>query len=144
MQHPHYPHADTSNLGIGRISNLSWIIVALGGALGALTRYGVDKFATNILGPTIIGTFTVNIIGSFLMGLFVSLASLKTGWHEYYNFFLVVGFCGSFTTFSAITVASVKSVEDGDYLKFTFNVVGSFTIGLLSAYIGIWLGKNTF
>ena len=43
--------------------------MALGGALGALTRYGVDRFATNILGPTVIGTFTVNIIGSLLKGL---------------------------------------------------------------------------
>ena len=123
---------------------MSWIIVALGGALGALTRYGGDRFATNILGPTVIGTFTVNIIGSLLMGLFISLASLKTNWHDYYSFFLVVGFCGSFTTFSAIPVSSVKSIEDGDYLKFTLNVLGSFTVGLLSAYVGIWLGKNTF
>ena len=144
MQHPHYLRSDTLNPGIGKVSILSWIIIALGGALGALTRYGVDRLATNILGPTVIGTFTVNIIGSFLMGLFISLASLKTNWHDYYNFFLVVGFCGSFTTFSAVTIAGVKSVEDGDYLKFTFNVLGSFTVGLLSAYIGIWLGKNTF
>ena len=118
--------------------------MALGGALGALTRYGVDRFTTNILGPTVIGTFTVNIIGSLLMGLFISLASLKTNWHDYYSFFLVVGFCGSFTRFSAVTVASVRSIEDGDYLKFTLNVLGSFTVGLISAYVGIWLGKNTF
>ncbi|SVB49129.1 uncharacterized protein METZ01_LOCUS201983, partial [marine metagenome] len=100
-------------------------MVALGGSVGALCRYGVDRAAASILGTTVLGTFVVNVTGSLILGILLGTAAVKSNWPPAYSLFLTVGFCGSFTTFSTITVASVKIIEEGDYIRAILNIGGS-------------------
>ena len=58
--------------------------------------------------------------------------------------FLAIGFCGSFTTFSTVTVASFRLFEDGDYITASTNIFGSVIVGLAAAGIGLWLGRQYF
>ena len=123
---------------------MNWLLVALGGSVGALCRYGVDRATASILGTTVLGTFVVNVTGSFILGILLGTAAVKSNWPPAYSLFLTVGFCGSFTTFSTITVASARIIEEGDYIRAILNIGGSILIGLLAAFTGLWIGRNAF
>ncbi|MEC9277715.1 MAG: CrcB family protein [Chloroflexota bacterium] len=123
---------------------MNWLLVALGGSVGALCRYGVDRAAASILGTTVLGTFVVNVTGSLILGILLGTAAVKSNWPPAYSLFLTVGFCGSFTTFSTITVASAGIIEEGDYIRAILNIGGSILIGLLAAFTGLWIGRNAF
>ena len=121
---------------------MSLILVAIGGSLGALLRYGIDQAVHRAIGETSLGIFVVNIVGSLILGISVGWAIYKLDWPENYSLFIGVGFCGSFTTFSTLMFASVNMIETGDYLKAIINIVGSVAAGLIAAYIGLIVGKN--
>ena len=123
---------------------MNWLLVALGGSVGALCRYGVDRAAASILGTTVLGTFVVNVTGSLILGILLGTAAVKSNWPPAYSLFLTIGFCGSFTTFSTITVASARIIEEGDYIRAILNIGGSILIGLLAAFTGLWIGRNAF
>lgn len=82
------------------------ILVGFGGAIGALCRYTVEKLIEGDRFP--LSTFSVNVIGSFLLGLVV-FAELE----ELTMLFAGVGFCGSFTTFSTFSVDTIQLIENG-------------------------------
>ena len=88
------------------------LAVALGGALGASGRYLVAQQALRLLGPHFPwGTLTVNIVGSFVMGLLVELMALKISVSPEMRAFLVTGILGGFTTFSAFSLEVAVLVE---------------------------------
>ena len=120
---------------------MPWILVAVGGALGALSRYGLDRAVISIIGPTVLGIFLINITGSFLLGLFVTLSEERTGWPMETRMLVAVGFLGSYTTFSTLTVASIQQVIGGDVTRAILNIGGSIAIGLLAAFAGILVGR---
>ena len=121
-----------------------WLLVAVGGALGALSRYAVDQAVNGLFGATVLGTFAANISGSFLLGLVVAAAAGRAGLSEEARLFAAVGFLGSYTTFSTLTVASVQLAADGDWTRAAMNVVGSVVVGLLAAFGGVLVGRAVF
>jgi len=123
---------------------LVWALVAAGGALGAMARYGVDRSVGAILGPTVLGTFAANISGSFLLGIVVTAASGRLGLSEEARIFLAVGFLGSYTTFSTLTVASVLLAGDGDWVRAAVNILGSIVVGIVAALAGVLVGRVVF
>ncbi len=123
---------------------LVWALVAAGGALGAMSRYAVDRAVSGMLGPTVLGTFAANVSGSFLLGLVLAAASERTGLSEEARIFAAVGFLGSYTTFSTLTVASVLLVGEGDWMRAAANIVGSVVVGVAAALAGILLGRFIF
>ena len=123
---------------------MNWLLVALGGSVGAMCRYGVDRAVASIMGTTVLGTFVVNVTGSLILGILLGTAAVKSNWPPAYSLFLTVGFCGSFTTFSTITVASARIIEEGDYIRAILNIGGSILIGLLAAFTGLWIGRKAF
>ena len=119
------------------------ILVATGGAAGALTRYVIDKIALTKLSSSIAGTFFVNVSGSFLLGLLAGfLLSHPSNWSGEVRLFLAVGFLGSYTTFSTFSMATVNSLESGDFLNAATNIGSSVVFGLLAAAIGLVIGKG--
>ena len=120
---------------------LPWILVALGGAAGALSRYAIDRAIVNALGPTVLGIFIINVTGSFLLGLFLSLSAGRTGWPDELRVLLAVGFLGAYTTFSTLTVASVQLVQSGEITRGALNILGSIVVGLIAAFLGILVGR---
>ena len=117
-------------------------MVALGGAVGAISRYGVDRAVIGIVGgPTVLGTFVVNITGSFLLGLFIAFTAERTGWLPESRFLVAVGVLGSYTTFSTLTIASVQLFQGGEVTRGLVNIFGSIAVGLLAALLGLVVGR---
>ena len=118
-----------------------FLLIAVGGALGALSRYYLDTAVTRLLGPTLLGIFFVNITGSFLLGVFISATGTHATWQPNARLFAAVGFLGSYTTFSTLTVATVELVQGGDLTRAALNIGGSVIVGLAAALLGLYLGK---
>ena len=124
---------------------MNLLLVAAGGSLGALSRYGIDRAMLALTGHVgISGTLISNTLGSFLLGLIVGIGLDKFNWPSSYILFITVGFCGSFTTFSTLTMASIKLMEEGDYIKGTFNIFINLLVGIAVTLFGLWSGRNVF
>ena len=106
-------------------------IVAVGGAVGSILRYGVQK-GLNATFPT--GTLVVNIAGCFLIGMLWAL-SIK-GLDEQKRLLLMTGFCGGFTTFSAFTLEGIQMMMAGRWAVFFLYTLSSVACGLLATFFG--------
>lgn len=120
-----------------------YLLVALGGALGSMARYGaaagVNRWAQSAF-PW--GTLFVNIVGSFLIGL-VMVLLLKMGeWRENSRLLLVTGVMGGFTTFSSFSWETWKLVEEGRLAWALGNVLTSVAVCLLATIAGALLAKQ--
>ena len=101
------------------------LIVALGGALGAALRHLTGLAALRLLGPNFpFGTLTVNVVGSFLMGIVVELLARRYGASNEMRLFLATGVLGGYTTFSAFSLDAIVLWERGAQ-------------GLAAAYVGL-------
>ncbi|HEY5747265.1 MAG TPA: fluoride efflux transporter CrcB [Chryseolinea sp.] len=118
------------------------LIIALGGAIGSVARYltvkGVDQ-KMNAFFPY--GTLTVNLVGSFLIGLFYVLALRKTGMNENWRLFLGAGFCGGFTTFSAFAWENFSLFQQKMLgTAFLYTSV-SLVAGFSALALGAWIAR---
>ena len=110
------------------------LLVALGGAGGSVLRYLLSNINTSF--PW--GTFAVNVLGSFLIGLLVGLMS-KGVLSPEMKLLLVTGFCGGFTTFSTFANESFSMMKAGDVLLTALYVGASVIIGILAVWGGMTL-----
>lgn len=112
-----------------------WLYIALGGALGAVSRYALGNIISQQLGASFpYGTLSVNILGSFVIGvLWVWLAQQQWG-NPAYKQFLIVGFLGAFTTFSSFSLDSILLLQQERLLAFA-GYVSISVIGCLIATI---------
>ena len=125
----------------------SSLLVALGGGLGTALRYGVGRWAIAVLGPGFpFGTFAVNIIGGFLMGLLAGwlarMSTGNTGGAEELRLLLGVGVLGGFTTFSAFSLQTLRLIQEGDWARVAGNVLLSVGLGLFAAALGYRLARG--
>ena len=113
--------------------------VAIGGAIGSLLRYYLStlNFLSNSVFP--VSTFLVNVIGSFAIGVLFFL--LKDSNNDYLKSFLMIGFLGGFTTFSAFTIDVLDLFQNDQYLVSVIYIFGSVIISLLAVYLGFWITK---
>jgi CrcB protein len=117
--------------------------IALGGAAGALGRYWVSLTAHSVLGTAFpYGTLTVNVVGSFLMGLLSILLLERVVAAPELRAFILVGFLGAFTTFSTFSLETFHLFLEGAYLKSFINVVVSVFICLTAVWLGMLLGRR--
>ena len=121
---------------------MEWLFVALGGSLGALSRFAVDRAVTAALGPGVLATFLVNIAGSFALGVFVAVELDRPTLPQAARPFLAAGFLASFTTFSTLTVASIQLIGDGHVARASANLLGSIAVGLAAALAGVVAGRE--
>ncbi|MGV3003417.1 fluoride efflux transporter CrcB [Vibrio sp.] len=113
------------------------LYIALGGAIGACSRYIISEIFVLMLGRTFpYGTLFVNIFGSFLMGLLIS--SLNNGTIEStpWKQILGLGFLGAFTTFSTFSIDNVTLFQQGEFFKAVLNILLNVTISIFAAWIG--------
>jgi CrcB protein len=116
------------------------VFVALGGACGALARYGAGRLVARVVEtPFPWGTWTVNLLGCLLIGMTVPLFGLLSG-GDRARLFLVVGFLGSFTTFSTFSLDTIALWGNGHGLLGLLNAAGSLVCGLLLVAAGRALG----
>jgi CrcB protein len=117
------------------------VYVALGGALGSLLRYYVGIWVTNAIGARSPATFIVNIVGSFVIGVFLTL-SFERSWSNALVLLVAVGFLGGFTTFSAFTWQTYQLIEAGHVGRVCLNVGASVLVGMLAVWGGVVLAKT--
>lgn len=118
------------------------MLVALGGALGASTRYLLGLWIQNRVGPDFPwGTFVINVTGSFLIGIVLGLVNAGTLSAEA-RLFLAVGVLGGYTTFSSFSYETLELLGDGNIQAFLFNAIGQLVAGLLAVYLGIVLSRS--
>jgi fluoride exporter len=112
------------------------LLVLLGGAAGASARYLTDVTVQRAHGTEFPwGTWTVNVAGSFLLGL---VAAAGPAWVVT---LAGTGFCGGLTTFSTFGYETMRLAEEGETADAAWNVVGSLAAGLAAAALGWWLGS---
>jgi CrcB protein len=106
------------------------VLVGTGGAIGAMSRYAIGQWLLHERFP--IGTLTVNVVGSFVLGL-VTFAGLSTET----VLFVGVGACGSFTTYSSFSFETVRLWETGDRLRASVYAFGTLGLCLVAAGTGM-------
>ncbi|MFT9596456.1 fluoride efflux transporter FluC [Mesobacillus sp.] len=113
---------------------IGFVLVALGGLTGALSRFGVQKLMPHSVLP--VATLTVNILGSFLLGWIVG-----QGIQGNLYLFAATGFMGAFTTFSTLNVDLVKLIINKDNKTVLVYVISTYIGGLFSAAAGLFIGR---
>ena len=115
--------------------------VAIGGALGALCRYGLSSAMNEVSGrPTVLGTLIANLSGALLLGLLL-VFSERTEVPSFWRTAGAVGFLGAYTTFSTFMFESIDRLENGDLSFVLAYVGGSVVAGLALAYAGLLAGR---
>jgi len=116
-------------------------LVASGGAFGALLRYSMSNFLKLYFYNNFYSTLTINVIGSFLIGYLISLGYVKNISENFIKYFLIIGFLGSFTTFSAFSYEAVDLfLSRKMFLSFVY-VIFSISFCIIAAYAGIYINK---
>lgn len=119
------------------------LLVAVGGGLGTALRFGVGRWALALLGPGFpFGTFAVNIIGGFLMGLLAGwLARFGEGGEEL-RLLLGVGVLGGFTTFSAFSLEVFNMINRAEVALAAAYAMSSVAGSVLAVLAGVWLMRS--
>lgn len=117
--------------------------VALGGALGAVARYLTGVATIRLIGPGFPwGTLTVNVVGSFLMGVLVVVLAHTNGTRM--APLLMTGLLGGYTTFSAFSLDAMTIFERGETGLAAAYVAASVVLSLLAIFAGLWVARAAF
>lgn len=118
------------------------LLIGAGGFFGAIARYLVDGRVVDYTGAALPwGTFFVNVSGSFLVGLLFALLTERAVLPAELRGPLMIGFLGSYTTFSTLTLEAWRMIDDGAWLQALANLGGSLLFGMIAVVAGIWLGR---
>jgi CrcB protein len=117
---------------------LKLLAVAVGGSIGASTRYLVSTWAAEKIGADFpYGTLIVNVVGCFIIGAFMTAATERFIVNPYWRLIVTVGFVGGLTTFSSFSYESLKLLEDGSLTLVMYNILSNFSLGFLATWLGI-------
>lgn len=115
-----------------------YLFIAIGGALGAMGRYWLtSNIGTLNSSGFPIAVFTVNVVGSFLIGAAFILITEELPLEEQWRSFVVVGFLGAFTTFSTFSLDALLLFQQGHYNTALLYIIGSVVLCLLAVFAGI-------
>ena len=119
-----------------------WLLVAVGGGLGSVLRYGTQRVAATYAGPdTVMGTLIVNLAGSFALGFLLTLLLGRFPVSNEIRTFLTFGFLGGFTTFSNVSYQTISLLESGFFLSAIASLAANVILGLAVAYAGVALAR---
>ncbi|MCB1485849.1 MAG: fluoride efflux transporter CrcB [Bauldia sp.] len=122
-----------------------WFLVFLGGGLGAASRHGVNVAASRVMGLNFPwGTLTVNVVGSFLMGLIAGWLAFRAGinWTQHARLFLTTGFLGGFTTFSAFSLDTALIWERGEPGLAAAYILANVILSIGGLFLGLWIVRS--
>lgn len=120
----------------------TYIAIAFGGALGAISRYWLHSAVQRFNDSGFpLGTFAVNVLGSFLIGIFFVLLAEKAKIAEQWRPVIVVGFLGGLTTFSTFSLDALLLFEQGHYNTALFYIISSVALCLIAAFAGMQISR---
>lgn len=118
---------------------MSYFWIALGGALGAISRYGIQQWITVKNYPW--STFLINILGSFIIGWLAAKAEQSDFWAREGKWLGMVGFCGGFTTFSSFALENMQLIRNGNVYSALVYILTSSALCIIFAFLGWYLCK---
>ena len=121
---------------------INYLLIGGGGFIGAVTRYVLAAWIGQRWGRSFpLGTFVINVSGSFLIGLLMTLLTEKYMTNPQWRLLLVVGFLGAYTTFSTFEYETGKLLKDSELLLAALNVVLSVFAGFAALKMGEVIAK---
>lgn len=116
---------------------INYLLIGAGGFLGAITRYVLALWIGQRWGRNFpLGTFVVNVSGSFLIGFLMSLFTERFMVNPQWRLLLIVGFLGSYTTFSTFQYETNMLIKDGEWIIALLNVIFSVVAGFVALKLG--------
>ena len=116
------------------------LTIALAGGLGAFARYSLTGFTHRFTAWDFpVGTLLVNTLGCLVFGFLAPLLAERTQIPEAYRMGVIIGFLGSFTTFSTFGFDTIDLAQNGDWGKAALNVFASLLFGCVAVLAGLWL-----
>lgn len=121
---------------------MTLVLIAAGGAAGAVTRYLVDVTVSQATGGSLPwGTLLINVSGSFVLGVLFAASIERAVLPAEIRGPLMIGFLGAYTTFSTLMLESWRLAEDGAVAMAVANLVGSGVIGIVAVGLGLAVGR---
>lgn len=112
------------------------ILVGIGSGIGGICRYLISHAMNHGFNGFPWGTFTVNVAGCLLIGILWGATSRLQNFSPSFSLFLMVGFCGGFTTFSTFSKEGLTMLQANNYLLFSFYAIGSVVLGIMAVALG--------
>ena len=117
------------------------LFVFIGGGVGSMARFLIGKWLNTSSSGIPWGTFAVNVLGSFLIGVILGWGLKSNQLSETTTLLLATGFCGGFTTFSTFAYENYNLLKSGDLTTFIIYSVASFAMGMIAVFVGLSLVK---
>ncbi len=122
---------------------MNYLIIGAGGFVGAIARYVLALWIGQRWGRSFpLGTFVINISGSFLIGLLMTLMAERFTENPQWRLLLIVGFLGAYTTFSTFEYETGALLKDGEWLYACLNIILSVSVGFIALKLGEVIAKS--
>lgn len=119
-----------------------WLFIVAGASLGALCRYGLGAWIAGKLGSNFAySTWIINLVGSFILGAFLTLHLDRGLFHPDLRYLVAVGWCASFTTYSTFSWETFRFIEEGQFMLAGLNIALTLVGCLLATWLGIIVGR---
>lgn len=119
-----------------------YFYIAVGGALGALARYGVGVFVTGRMGTKFpYGTFVINMTACVIIGFSLTFLSRRAGLNPAWRYLVPVGFVGAYSTFSTYEWETLSTLRSGAFSLAALYAFSSLVLGLVAVWCGILLAE---
>jgi len=118
------------------------LLVFIGGGVGSALRYLVGKFLKIPASGFPWSTFSVNVLGSLIIGILMGVTLKNSALSENQTLLLITGICGGFTTFSAFAYENQVFLKEGDFTNFFIYTLGSIGVGLAAVFLGLFISKS--
>lgn len=119
-----------------------FIVISVGAVVGANARYLLSRFTAKMLGPAFpYGTLVINVVGSAIVGFFMVWATERVLLDPRWRLLVIIGFCGSFTTFSSYAFESMAYFEQGQWALMFGNILSNNVLCLAGTLAGMVLAR---